>query len=227
MVANLSRSVVRGGLSYGDLGSTRGGVCACNFTFAPIGFLFLSLNILLLALTSRRRVRLPTLGSSVLPVFYASNVLKRSVLVFFAVNVVTTTFDDTSSTLATLAASFYVSVLKIRGRGTRSTGHAQLMIRLVVSVLFTVVVLTFGTVGGQDIVSTVCVVTSCACNPLLNLFMFKLFAGGRPHSGFIPCVYVISPLLYFLASCLIGRRAKCTFNCRVLVLGKTVAFKKL
>lgn len=182
IVAKLSRSVVRGGLSYGGLHRTRGGVCYCKISFVPLGLLFLYLKVLLLALTKRVGLVLPRIGSSVLPVFTARKCLKRAMLMLFAVNVVTTTFDGSSSTLATVAADMYMSLLSAGGSVRRMTQRQHKEMRVVLSIVLVFFVYLMRTLGDGDIVSTVCVVTSCACNPLLKVFTFKLFAREAAQS---------------------------------------------
>lgn len=200
IVANLSRSVVRGGLSYQGLQRTGGGVCYCKFSFVPLGLLFLYLKVLLVTLTKRVRLRLPTVGSSVLPVFTTRKCLKGPMLVLFAVKVVTTTFDGSSSTLATVAADMYMSLLGAKGSSRRITYHGEGGMRFSLSILLTLFVYLMRVLGGGDMVSTVCVVTSCACNPLLKVFTFNLFAQERAGSHQIPLATITSPLLYCILS---------------------------
>lgn len=197
-VAKLSRSVVRHGLDYGGFGSSRGGVVADNVSRFFVVLLFLVLKMLLCAFASRRNVAGPTGDSRLFPVVTAKKCFPVVMNVLFVVKLVSSTCSTTKSTLATLAASFAMSVLKV-GKGARSAMQgAHGGMRINVAVIVKVIVFVFGLLGGADIVSTICVLTDCACNPVLKLFTFNVLAGERMHSQCVPLMSVLSPVLYFV-----------------------------
>lgn len=196
-VAKLSRSVVRHGLDYGGFGSSRGGVVADIVSRFFIVLLFLVLNILLCVFTTGRRVTIRG-DSRLFPLVTANGCFPTVINVLFVVNLVSSTCSTTNSTLATLAASFAMSVLKAGNGSRRAIIGVHGGIRVNVTIIVKVAVFMFGLLGGADIVSTMCVLTDCACNPVLNLFTFNVFVGRRIHSGCVPLITVTSPILYFV-----------------------------
>lgn len=190
VMTGLDQDMMQKNLTCKTLRDAQKDMCTSSFIFLPVNLLLLTLGVLLVHYAGATGTELPTRSDDLLPMFAASGALGTSVVVFFTIGIVASSFSSADSALTALTTSYCVD---IRGR----EGDEQLRKRthLAMTAIFIALILVFRAINSGNALDAVFTLCSYTYGPLLGLFCFGLFTKWKPRGRAVPIVCVLSPLI--------------------------------
>ncbi len=221
-MTGLDQDMMQKNLTCRNLRDARKDMCSYAFAFVPVNLLFLALGVLLVLLSNRHGLSLPSAGDELLPMFAATGELGTAVVVLFTIGIVAASFSSADSALTALTTTY---CLDVRGR----VGDERLRRRVHVAVclLFALFIVLFRMVNSTSVIDAIYVLCSYTYGPLLGLFAFALFTRRRVRDRFVPLVAVASPVVCFVADCLASRFLGYDFGYELLLLNGSLTFAGL
>ena len=192
VMTGLDQDMMQKNLTCRTLREAQKDVCTYGFAFVPANLLFMSLGVLLMMLSQRDGIALPTSGDELLPMFAATGRLGSIVTVLFTIGVVAASFSSADSALTALTTSYCVD---IRERPTDERLRRRAHIG--VAVVFVAFILLFRMLNSTSVIDAIYVMCSYTYGPLLGLFAFGLVTRRAVADRLVPYIAVASPLLCF------------------------------
>lgn len=192
VMTGLDQDMMQKNLTCKTLGDAQKDMCTYGFMFIPFNALLLSLGVLLLVLSDRLGVPLPSRGDEILPMFCAGGYLGTGALVFFSLGLVAAAFNSADSALTALTTSCCVDILDVEHRFSRPESVRR-WVHGGMALLFVGCILFFGAVNSSSVLDAVYVVASYTYGPLLGLFAFGLFTRRQPRGRAIPWICIAAP----------------------------------
>ncbi len=222
VMTGLDQDKMQKNLTCKTLREAQKDMCTYGFAFVPVNLLFLSLGVLLVFLAGQGDEALSLSGDELLPMFAATGDLGVAVVVLFTIGVVASSFSSADSALTSMTTSFCVDICR-RPDDVR----LRRMAHFGISVMFVVFILFFRMMNSTSVIDAIYILCSYTYGPLLGMFAYGLFAGGKVGDRLVPYVAVMSPVLCFI----IERWAKgslgYTFGYELLMLNGALTFAGL
>ena len=195
VMTGLDQDMMQKNLTCRSLRKAQADMCCYGLAFLPVNLLFLSLGVLLTLLAEEWGVALPARGDELLPMFAATGRLGTSVVVLFAVGVVSASLSSADSALTALTTSTCVDLWQRPG-DTSLRRRVHLMLTAVLVML----VAGVDALGSQSVIDTIYTLVGYTYGPLLGLFGYALLHRSHLRSYAVALVCIASPLLCGLLS---------------------------
>ena len=224
VMTGLDQDMMQKNLSCKSLKDAQKNMYTYGFAFTPVNFLFLALGVLLLSLASQQHIELPVLNDDILPMFCTSGILGHSILIFFTIGIIAAAFSSADSALTALTTSFCVDILGVEKEEATRAKRTRLMSHLLISVLFTLIILIFKAVNSRSVIDAIYMIASYTYGPLLGLFVFGLFTKKHPRDKYVPYICIFSPLICFTTDQLVKQHTSYAFGYEMLMLNGAITF---
>lgn len=224
VMTGLDQDMMQKNLSCKSLKDAQKNMYTYGFAFTPVNFLFLALGVLLLSLASQKNIELPALNDDILPMFCTSGILGHSILIFFTIGIIAAAFSSADSALTALTTSFCVDILGVEKEEANKAKRTRLMVHLLISALFTIIILIFKAVNSRSVIDAIYMIASYTYGPLLGLFVFGLFTKKQPRDKYVPYICILSPLICFATDYLVKQHTGYAFGYEMLMLNGAITF---
>ena len=167
-----------------------------GISFIPLNLLFLTLGAMLLTLSAKMNIVLPTVTDEILPLF-ATHYLGSTVTVLFVIGIIAATFASSDSALAALTTSFAVDILRVDKMSNDKAVQVRKYTHIGMSVLFVLIMILFKVVNNKSVIEAVFTIASYTYGPLLGMFAFGLFTKRLVNDKIVPFIAIASPFICF------------------------------
>lgn len=204
VMTGLDQDNMQKNLTCKNLKDARKNMLTYGFLFTPINLLFLALGVLLLVFASQQGITLPTVSDEILP-YLVSNYLGLPCLIFFTIGIISASFANADSALASLTTSFCVDILGINQTNDERANTIRKRVHIGMSVAFVLMILFIHHIGQENILNTIYKVASYTYGPILGLFALGLFSKVDIKDKYTPIVCIVTPIIcYFFEEILIS-----------------------
>ena len=227
VMTGLDQDMMQKNLSCKNLKEAQKNMYTYGFLFTPINFLFLALGVTLLTLAAHQGITLPASNDDILPMFCASGILGRSILVFFTIGIIAAAFSSADSALTSLTTSFCVDILGVEKAEAAQAKRIRLRVHLLISVAFALLILAFKAVNNRSVIDAIYMIASYTYGPLLGLFAFGLFTKRIPRGRYVPYICIASPIVCFALSYIVKHYTGYIFSYEMLMINGSLTFAAL
>lgn len=224
VMTGLDQDMMQKNLSCRNLKDAQKNMYLYGFAFTPVNFLFLSLGVLLLILAEQQHIMLPALNDDILPMFATSGLFGNSLLIFFTIGIIAAAFSSADSALTALTTSFCVDIIGTENQDAAHAKKIRLKVHLLISVLFTLIILIIKAVNDKSIIDAIYIIASYTYGPLLGLYIFGLFTKLKPRDKFVPYVCVASPVICLATYQLVLSSTGYKFGYEMLIVNGAITF---
>lgn len=224
VMTGLDQDMMQKNLTCKNLKDAQKNMYTYGFAFTPVNFLFLALGVLLITLATQESIALPALNDEILPMFCTSGILGESILLFFTIGIIAGAFSSADSALTALTTSFCVDILGVEKKTVETAKQIRMRVHILISVLFTVIILIFGALNNRSIIDAIYVIASYTYGPLLGLFAFGLFTKRMPKDAFVPYICILSPFLCYVLYYFTKEATGYTFGYELLMINGLLTF---
>ncbi len=226
VMTGLDQDMMQKNLTCKNLKDAQKDMCTYGFVFIPLNLLLLALGILLLTLATNKGIDVPARGDDLLPLFCAEGHLGYTVLVLFTIGIIAAAFSSADSALTALTTAFCVDILEVEHRfrnpeRTRKITHATL------SVLFVAFILLFKAINSSSVIDAIFIMASYTYGPLLGLFTLGMFTNRQPYARITPIICIASPVICYLTDMLTQHFFNYKFGYELLLLNGLLTFSCL
>lgn len=222
VMTGLDQDMMQKNLTCKTLREAQKDMCTYGFAFIPANMLFLALGVLLVMLSQKNGIPLPTSSDDILPMFAATGFLGNIVLILFTIGVMAASFSSADSALTALTTSFCVDLChKEHDIKFRKRAHAG------IAMVFTVFILLFGAVNSTSVIDAIYVLCSYTYGPLLGLFAYGLITKRNVTDKYVPYICIASPFLIYLIDILTTKYTGYRFGYELLLLNGFITFTGL
>lgn len=189
VMTGLDQGMMQKNLTCKSLRDAQKDMCTYGLAFVPVNLLFLSLGVLLSLLCEQRGMPIPK-GDELLPMFAASGLLGDSVVIFFTVGILASSFATADSAMTAMTTSFCIDICG-RSDDERLRKRAHLM----VAAVFACVIIAVNAIGTTSVIDAIYTMCSYTYGPLLGLFLYAFCHGrkkGDAQYGETPLIVIAS-----------------------------------
>jgi Na+/proline symporter len=202
-MVGLDQDLMQKNLSLKNIGEAQKNMFSFTGVFVVINIFFLCVGAMLYMYAAKYGVTVektdylyPTIALQYLGVIPA---------IVFMLGLTAATFATTDSALTALTTSFCVDFLNFnKGKDANSKANVAMRhyVHIGFSVLLLLTIVIFNAINNDAVVSAIFKVASYTYGPLLGLYSFGLFMGGRQvKDKLVPFICLISPAIcYYLSS---------------------------
>ncbi len=185
--------------------------------FVPVNALFLTLGALLVMLSQRQGVALPSAGDSILPEFVAQ--AGTVVEVLFVLGIVAASFSSADSALTSLTTIFCVDLMP-----AADNTASRRRVHVAMCAVFVVVILLVHAAGSKSLIDAIYTIVGYTYGPLLGLFAFGLLTHCQTSEKWVPYIAVFSPLACYAASLAAEKYYGYRFGYELLLMNGLLTF---
>ena len=193
VMTGLDQDKMQKNLTCKTLRGAQKDMCTYGFAFIPVNLLFMILGVLLVMLSSKTGVALPTAGDELLPQFAATGSLGTSVVVLFTIGIVAASFSSADSALTSMTTSYCVDICN-----NPSDEKLRRRAHMFICVVFAIFILLFKAINSTNVIDAIYILCSYTYGPLLGLFSFGLLSRRQVRDKAVPYIAVTSPVLCWI-----------------------------
>lgn len=227
VMTGLDQDMMQKNLSCKGLREAQKNMYCYGLSFVPVNFLFLSLGVLLILLTTKTGLTLPEKSDDILPFFAAEGHLGYASLVFFTIGIIAAAFSSADSALTALTTSFCIDILGIERTDDQDGENKRKWAHFLISVTFIGFILLFKAANNDSIIDAIYMIASYTYGPLLGLFAFGLFTKMRPRDKYVPLVAIASPFICFGIDKMVSQATGYQFGYEMLMFNGLLTFMGL
>lgn len=202
VMTGLDQDMMQKNLSCKNLKDARKNMLWYGAAFVPANLLFMSLGVLLYIFAQQTGIAIPERTDDLFPIIATQGYLSPVVGIFFILGLVAAAYSSADSALTSLTTSFTIDILNIKNKNytLRKKEHIRKVTHIAVSVLLGIVILIFGALNNQSVISALFTFAGYTYGPLLGLYAFGLFTKIKIKDHWVWLVSIISPTLCILLS---------------------------
>ncbi len=165
--------------------------------FVPVNMLFLGLGVLLFTFANKNGIPIPEKADDLFPIIATQGYLAKMVTVFFMIGLVAAAYSSADSALTSLTTSFSIDILDIHSRNFPEIMKEKIRkwVHVGISVVLGLVILVFGALNNDSVISALFKFAGYTYGPLLGLFAFGLFTKYSIHDKWVWLVAILSPVV--------------------------------
>jgi Na+/proline symporter len=202
VMTGLDQDMMQKNLTCRSLRDAQKDMCSYGVAFVPANLLFLCLGVLLVLLTSKMGMALPSSGDDLLPMFAATGVLGMPVVVLFTIGIMAASFSSADSALTALTTTYCVDI-----RERADDERLRHRVHIAMAVVFALCILAFRAFNSTSLIDAIYIMCSYTYGPLLGLFAYALTNRQQLTSNaqlpspitqhLTPIICIVSPLLCY------------------------------
>lgn len=222
VMTGLNQNMMQKNLTCKSLRDAKKDMCSYAFAFVPVNLLFLCLGVLLVMLSRKQGLALPTQGDDLLTGFISSGVLGSSTVIFFVIGIIAASFSTVDSALTALTTSFCVDI-----KGSPDDEQLRRRAHIGMSAVFILFILGFHYLNSTSVIDAVYILCSYTYGPLLGLFGYGLLTHRGVRDRLVPYICVASPVLCFMLDVACKHFFAYKFGYEMLLLNGLITFVAL
>lgn len=202
VMTGLDQDMMQKNLSCKNLKDARKNMTTLSLILVPVNLVFLFLGAVLYLYAAKFNVQLPELSDHLFPLI-AFNYLGIVAGVVFIIGLISAAYSSADSALTALTTSFSIDIMeydKKYGDNEDLLKKKRQTVHLLMSLVIIFVIVIFGIINNQAVISQLFTLAGYTYGPLLGLYAFGLFTKMRVKDRFIPVVAIIAPVLSWLIS---------------------------
>lgn len=193
VMTGLDQDMMQKNLTCRSLRDAQKDMCTYGVAFVPANLLFMCLGVLLILLTSKMGMQLPSSGDDLLPMFAATGILGTPVIVLFTIGIMAASFSSADSALTALTTTYCVDICE-----RPSDERLRHRVHVAMAIIFAVCILAFKAFNSTSLIDAIYIMCSYTYGPLLGLFTYALTSRKQPQKqSFIPYICIASPLICY------------------------------
>lgn len=197
VMTGLDQDMMQKNLTCRNLKEAKKNMYWYGSAFIPANLLFMSLGVLLLLFAKHQGITLPEKADDIFPMIATQGFLKPIVSVFFILGLIAAAYSSADSALTSLTTSFTVDILEIqkkRWSNQRKT-KVRKIVHVFISMLLALVILLFGALNNDSVISSLFKFAGYTYGPLLGLYAFGLFTKYNVKDNYVWIISVLAPLI--------------------------------
>ena len=198
VMTGLDQDMMQKNLSCKNLKDAQKNMYTYGFAFIPLNFLFLSLGILLLLLSSKLGLQLPTQSDDLLPMLATEGYLGQGVIVLFTIGIIAAAFSNSDSALTAMTTSVCVDLLNTEEDKPALAIKKRRRVHIALSLLLILCISFVDLMKSQTVIDAIYIIASYTYGPLLGMFAFGLFTKRKTQDKYVPYIALAAPLLCYL-----------------------------
>jgi SSS family transporter len=200
VMTGLDQDMMQKNLSCRNLSDAKKNVYWYGAAFLPVNLLFMSLGVLLFIFAQTHGIQIPELTDNLFPIIATQGYLPKVVSLFFIIGLVAAAYSSADSALTSLTTSFSIDILEIQKRFSSEKKQEQVrkMVHIGISLVLGVVIILFGALNNQSVISALFTFAGYTYGPLLGLFAFGLSTKRKVSDKWIWLIALVAPLLCVL-----------------------------
>lgn len=229
-MTGLDQDLMQKNLSLSNIREAQKNMFSFTVVFVVINIFFLSVGALLYLYVAKNGITLPAKTDYLYPTI-ALKYLGIVPAIVFMLGLTAATFATTDSALTALTTSFCVDFLNFN-KGKDINSKKMVNVRHYVHIGFSGVmfltIVIFNAINNDAVVSAIFKVASYTYGPLLGLYSFGIFWGGRQvRDKLVPFICVISPAICFYLSTHSAKLFGYTFDNELILVNGIITFAGL
>lgn len=200
VMTGLDQDMMQKNLSCKNLKDAQKNMYWYGAAFVPANLLFMSLGVLLFLFASKQGIALPAKADDLFPIIATQGYLPKMTAVFFILGLVAAAYSSADSALTSLTTSFSIDILDIQKRDYSIAKKERIrkLVHVGISVLLAVVIIVFGALNNESVISSLFTFAGYTYGPLLGLYAFGLFTKYTLLDKWVWLVAIVSPLICVL-----------------------------
>lgn len=227
VMTGLDQDMMQKNLSCKNIKEAKKNMYWYGAAFVPANLLFMSLGVLLFIFAKQQGIEIPEKTDNLFPIIATQGYLKPIVAIFFILGLVAAAYSSADSALTSLTTSFTIDILEVPKRDIPQSKKESIrkMVHVGVSVVLFVVILIFGALNNQSVISALFTFAGYTYGPLLGMYAFGLFTKLQINDKYVWVVAILSPIIcvfvnYFSEELLFGYK----FGFELLILNGLITF---
>jgi len=202
VMTGLDQDMMQKNLSCKNLKDARKNMTTLSLILVPVNLVFLFLGAVLYIYAAEFQVQLPELSDHLFPLI-AFDHLGIAAGIVFIIGLISAAYSSADSALTALTTSFTIDIM---GYDKKYHDNEKLLkkkrqaIHLVMALIIIFVIVLFGIINNQAVISQLFTLAGYTYGPLLGLYAFGLFTKIEVKDKFIPFIAILAPVISWFLS---------------------------
>ncbi|MBI9068109.1 MAG: sodium:solute symporter [Salinivirgaceae bacterium] len=200
VMTGLDQDMMQKNLTCKNLKEAKKNMYWYSAAFIPANLMFMSLGVLLLLFAKQQGIALPEKADDIFPLIATQGYLKPIVSVFFILGLVAAAYSSADSALTSLTTSFTIDILDVQKRNIsqKRKENIRKIVHVLISVLLGIVIVVFGMLNNDSVISSIFKFAGYTYGPLLGLYAFGIFTKYSIKDSYVWIIALLSPILCVL-----------------------------
>ena len=224
VMTGLDQDMMQKNLTCRNLRDAQKNMYSYGFAFIPLNLLFLGLGILLIMLSAKLNIELPTKSDDILPMLATQGYLGEGVTILFTIGIIAAAFSNSDSALTSMTTSVCVDLLKTEEQETKVAIRKRNITHIGLSVLLVICISLVDIMNSPTVIDAIYVIASYTYGPLLGMFAFGLLTKRIANDNTIPYIAIASPILCYLLGIFTSSYWGYTMGYELLMINGLITF---
>jgi Na+/proline symporter len=224
VMTGLDQDMMQKNLTCRNLRDAQKNMYSYGFAFIPLNLLFLGLGILLIMLSAKLNIELPTKSDDILPMLATQGYLGEGVTILFTIGIIAAAFSNSDSALTSMTTSVCVDLLKTEEQETKVAIRKRNITHIGLSVLLVICISLVDIMNSPTVIDAIYVIASYTYGPLLGMFAFGLLTKRIANDNTIPYIAIASPILCYLLGVFTSSYWSYTMGYELLMINGLITF---
>lgn len=224
VMTGLDQDMMQKNLTCRNLRDAQKNMYSYGFAFIPLNLLFLGLGILLIMLSTKLNIELPTKSDDILPMLATQGYLGEGVTILFTIGIIAAAFSNSDSALTSMTTSVCVDLLKTEEQETKVAIRKRNITHIGLSVLLVICISLVDIMNSPTVIDAIYVIASYTYGPLLGMFAFGLLTKRIANDNTIPYIAIASPILCYLLGIFTSSYWGYTMGYELLMINGLITF---
>jgi Na+/proline symporter len=224
VMTGLDQDMMQKNLTCRNLRDAQKNMYSYGFAFIPLNLLFLGLGILLIMLSAKLNIELPTKSDDILPMLATQGYLGEGVTILFTIGIIAAAFSNSDSALTSMTTSVCVDLLKTEEQETKVAIRKRNITHIGLSVLLVICISLVDIMNSPTVIDAIYVIASYTYGPLLGMFAFGLLTKRIANDNTIPYIAIASPILCYLLGIFTSSYWSYTMGYELLMINGLITF---
>ena len=200
VMTGLDQDMMQKNLSCRNIKDAQKNMYWYGAAFVPANLLFMALGVLLYLYAAQKGIALPEKSDDLFPIIATQGYLPKMVTVLFMLGLVAAAYSSADSALTSLTTSFSIDILELQKRSYSDVKKENIrkLVHVGISVVLGVVIIVFGALNNDSVISSLFKFAGYTYGPLLGLYAFGLFTKYTINDRLVWLVAIASPLICLL-----------------------------
>jgi len=229
VMTGLDQDMMQKNLTCKNINEAKKNMYWYGIAFVPANLLFMSLGVLLYIFASQNGIAIPEKADDLFPLIATQGYLPQIVTVFFMLGLIAAAYSSADSALTSLTTSFSIDILEIRKKiyPKERKENIRKFVHIGISVLLGIVILMFGALNNESVISSLFKFAGYTYGPLLGLYAFGFFTKYAIHDKYVWIIAVLSPVICIAISIFLSNNFNYHIGFELLIYNGLLTFMGL
>lgn len=197
VMTGLDQDMMQKNLSCKSLKDAQKNMYWYGAAFVPVNLLFMSLGVLLYLFAAQHGIAIPEKADDLFPIIATQGHLTKMITAFFMLGLIAAAYSSADSALTSLTTSFSIDILDIQNSNYSKSKQENIRktVHVGISILLGLVILVFGALNNDSVISSLFKFAGYTYGPLLGLFAFGLFTNYKVKDNWVWIIAILSPII--------------------------------